>query len=79
MTNSILSKLIGKVFYRNYKKTQQGVSDVLLPYLYNRYIVHANNKYAYPNIYILSISSLYYFHKVNIFSNIIVLDPFTIF
>ena len=53
MANSALSKLIGKVSCRNYKKTQQEVSDAWLPYLYNRYIVCANNKYIYPNIHIV--------------------------
>jgi len=78
-TNSVLSKLIGKVSYRDYKRTQQEVSDALLPYLYNRYIVYTNNKYIYPNIYVLFMSLLHYFYKVKIFSNVIVLDPFTIF
>ena len=39
----------------------------------------ANDKYIYPNVYVLFISLLYCFHKVNIFSNIIVLNSFTIF
>ena len=33
-TNSALSKLIDKVSYENYKRTQQGVSNVFLHYLY---------------------------------------------
>ena len=78
-TNSVLSKLISKVSYKDYKRTQQEVSDALLPYLYNRYMVYTNNKYIYPNIYMLFISLLHYFYKIKIFSNVIVLDPFTIF
>jgi len=78
-TNSVLSKLIGKVSYKDHKRTQQEVSDALLSYLYNRYMVYTNNKYIYPNIYMLFMSLLHYFHKVKTFSNVIVLDPFTIF
>ena len=32
--NSILSSLIGQESYRDHKRTQQGVSNVLLSYLY---------------------------------------------
>jgi len=58
ITNSILSKLIGEVSYGDYKRTQQKVPNALLSYLYNRYIVCTNNKYAYSNVYILSIKSI---------------------
>ena len=58
MTNSILSKLIGEVSYGDYKRTQQKVPNALLPYLYNRYIVCTNDKYAYSNVHILSIKSI---------------------
>ena len=51
----------------------------MLPYLYYTYIVHANDKYAYPNVHILSISLPHYFYKINIFSNIIILDLSTTF
>jgi len=34
MINSILSSLIEQESYKNHKRTQQGVSNVLLPYLY---------------------------------------------
>ena len=43
-TNRPLSKLKSKVSHRNYKRTQQEVSDELLPYLYDIYMVHADNK-----------------------------------
>jgi len=33
-TNSVLSKLINKVSYENYKRTQQEVSNIFLHYLY---------------------------------------------
>jgi len=39
-----MSKSLGRISSENHKKTWQGVSNVLLPYLYNRYIVYANNK-----------------------------------
>jgi len=58
MTNSILSKLIGEVSYRDYKRTQQKVPNALLPYLYNRYMVCTNDKYAYSYVHILSIKSM---------------------
>ena len=44
MINSILSSLIEQESYRDHKRTQQEVSDVLLPYLYYKYIVYASNK-----------------------------------
>ena len=67
MTNSTLSKLIDEVSHGNYKRTWQGVSSGLLPYLYYTYMVCANDKYACSNVYVLFMSLLYYFHKVNIF------------
>jgi len=79
ITNSALSKLIDKVFHGDYKKTWQKVPNLLLPYLYNRYIVCANNKYAYPNIHVLFMSLLYCSYKTNIFSSIIILNSSTIF
>jgi len=79
MTNRLLNKLKSIVFCGNYKRTQQEVLNVLLPYLYNRYMVCAINKYAYPNIHVLSMSLLYYFYKVNIFPDIIILDFSTTF
>ena len=79
MTNKPLSKLKSIVSHKNHKRTQQGVLDVLLLYLYNRYIVHAIIKYTYSNIHILSMSLLYHFHKANTFLNIIILDLSTIF
>jgi len=42
---------------------------------FDRYIVHANDKYTYPNVYILSMSSPYHSHKANMFPDVIVLDP----
>ena len=42
-------------------------------------MVCANNKYAYSNVYMLSMSLLHHSHKINMFSDIIVLDPSTIF
>jgi len=43
-TNRPLSKLKIKVSHRNHKKTQQEVSNKLLSYLYDTYIVHADDK-----------------------------------
>ena len=40
----LLSKLIDKISYRNYKRTWQEVSNVFWHYWYNRYIVYTNNK-----------------------------------
>jgi len=36
--------LLIRYHYRDYKRTQQGVPNILLPYFYYRYMVHANNK-----------------------------------
>jgi len=44
ITNRPLSKLKSEVSYRDYKRTWQGVTDELLSYLYDTYMVHANNK-----------------------------------
>jgi len=65
--------------YGNHKRTWQRVPNALLSYLYNRYMVYTNDKYIYSNVYTLFISSLYHFHKINVFSNVIVLDSSTIF
>jgi len=42
-------------------------------------MVCANDKYTYTNVYMLFMSPPHYFYKVNIFTDIIVLDSFTIF
>ena len=42
-------------------------------------MVCTNDKYTYSNIHALFMSSPHCFHKVNIFSNIIVLNPSTTF
>jgi len=39
-----MSKSLSRILSGNYKRTQQGVPNVLLPYLYYKYIVCANNK-----------------------------------
>jgi len=44
MVNSILSKLMNEVSCGNHKRTQQGVLNVFLYYLYNRYMIHASDK-----------------------------------
>jgi len=44
MVNSILSSLILQESHKDHKRTQQRVSNELLLYLYNRYIVCANKK-----------------------------------
>ena len=38
------TKLISKVSYGNYKRNQQGVSNIFLHYLYNKYMVCASDK-----------------------------------
>ena len=35
---------MNEVFHENHKRTQQGVSDAFLHYLYYRYIVYGSNK-----------------------------------
>ena len=39
-----MSKSLSRISSRDYKRTQQGVSNVLLFYLYYKYMVCANNK-----------------------------------
>ena len=67
MTNKPLSKLKKVVSCNDHKRTQQGVSNA------------ANDKYAYSNIHVLSRSLPHHFHKVNMFSDVIVLDSSTTF
>jgi len=43
-TNHALSSPIEQEFYENYKRTWQGVSNVLLFYLYYRYMVCVSDK-----------------------------------
>ena len=42
--SSTMSKSLSRISSEDYKRTQQGVPDILLLYLYYRYMVHANNK-----------------------------------
>jgi len=44
MINSALSSLMEQESCENYKRTCQGVSNVLPSYLYYRYLVYANDK-----------------------------------
>jgi len=44
MVNRLLSSLISEESHRDYKRTQQGVPNAFLHYLYNRYMVYAINK-----------------------------------
>ena len=44
MVNSALSSLIEQKSHRDHQRTQQEVSNVLLPYLYKWFIVCANDK-----------------------------------
>ena len=43
MINSILSSLIEQEFYEDYKRTWQEVSDILILYLYYRYMVYTSS------------------------------------
>ena len=58
--NSMLSKLMNKVSHEDYKRTQQGVSDVFLYYIYIYYYYK-----FYPKLYVSSISPPYHYHKTN--------------
>jgi len=65
MTNSNTSnKSLSRISSKNHKRTRQGVSDGLLPYLYKLHMVHATNNYSCPNVHILSISAPYVYYKV---------------
>ena len=65
MTNRLLSKLKNKVSYRDYKRTQQGVPNKLLSYLYDTYMVHTNNKYSYPKVHVPYINAPCVYYEVN--------------
>ena len=58
MVNSILSSLIRWESYRDYKRTQQEVSNVFLYYIYYYYK-------SYPKLHILSMNLLYYYYKTD--------------
>ena len=65
MTNSNTSnKSLSKISSRDHKKTWQGVSAGLLPYLYKLHMVHATNNYSCPNIHALSMSTPCVYHKI---------------
>ena len=65
ITNRLLNKLKNKVSHGNYKRTQQGIPDVFLHYLYKRVMVCASNKQSYPKVYMLSMSLPHCYHKAN--------------
>ena len=44
MVNKLLSSLISKKSHRNYKETQQEVSNAFIYYLYNEYMVCTSDK-----------------------------------
>ena len=56
------SKSLSRISSRDYKRTQQGVSARLLPYLYKLHMVHAINNYSFPNVHasFISVSCIYY-------------------
>ena len=56
-TNSNTSnKSLSRISSGNHKRTRQGVSTKLLPYLYKLHMVCATNNYSCPNVHVLSIS-----------------------
>ena len=66
MTNSnIINKSLSRILSGDHKRTQQGVSARLLPYLYKLQVVHANTNSPCSKVYILSISTLYIYHEIN--------------
>jgi len=65
MINSILSSFIRWESCRNHKRSQQEVSNILLPYLYYRYIVHTSDKQSYPNVHTSAMSVPYIYYKIN--------------
>ena len=42
--SSITSKSLSRILSKNRKRTQQEVSNILLSYLYYKYMVYASNK-----------------------------------
>ena len=48
----------------NHKRTWQGVSAVLLPYLYKLHMVYATNNYSCPNVHASSMSIPYVYYEV---------------
>jgi len=45
-------------------------------FLYNTYMVHANDKSPYPNVHTLSISVLYIYYKINMLLTCILMSFF---
>jgi len=65
ITNSNTSnKSLSRISSGDYKRTQQGVSAGLLPYLYKLYIVHSMNNYSCPKVHALSMSVPYVYYEV---------------
>jgi len=44
MTQDSTKQTLNRIFHRDHKKTQQKALDVLLSYLYNRYMVYTSDK-----------------------------------
>ena len=65
MINNTLSSLMKQESCGDHKKTQQRVSNILLFYLYYRYMVCASNKWPYPNVHALAISTSCIHYKIN--------------
>ena len=55
-TNNLLNKLISEIFYGDHKRTQQEVPNELLSYLYDIYMLGADDKYSHPKVYVLATS-----------------------
>ena len=64
--NNISNKSLSRISSGDHKRTWQGVSARLLPYLYKLHMVHATNNYSSPNVHVSSISTLCVYHEVAI-------------
>ena len=60
-----MSKSQDKILSRDYKRTQQEVSNILLLYLYSLQMVCTSNKYSCPNVYVSTINVSYIPYEIN--------------
>jgi len=58
------NRSLSRISSGNHKRTQQGVSAELLPYLYKLHMVHATNNYSCPNVHVSSMSTLCVHYEV---------------
>ena len=66
LNSNIASKFLSRISSGDHKRTWQGVSAKLLPYLYKLQIVHASLILPWPKVHVSSMYNLWSEHAVTI-------------